>query len=56
MIGRRSRFVKIYGLRIDLQRLESALAEHGVTALCTDDGDRLAVAATGRADGRDVQR
>ena len=47
IIGRKSRFVKLFGLRIDLHRLETALAERGVQALCTDDGDRLAVAGVG---------
>ncbi len=43
VIGRSSRFVKMYGLRIDLQRVEATLRDHGVTAFCTDDDDRLAV-------------
>jgi acyl-CoA synthetase (AMP-forming)/AMP-acid ligase II len=47
VIGRSGRFVKLYGLRIDLQRVESALSAEGVTAFCIDDGDRLAVAAVG---------
>ncbi|MDG4664856.1 AMP-binding protein [Mycobacterium sp. 236(2023)] len=47
VVGRRSRFVKMFGLRIDLQQLESTLREGGVPALCTDVGDRLAVVATG---------
>ena len=47
VIGRSSRFVKIYGLRIDLQRVEAALSADGVTAFCTDDGERLVVAAVG---------
>ena len=47
VIGRSSRFVKIYGLRIDLQRVEAALSAGGVTAICTDDDDRLVVAAVG---------
>ncbi|KUI28196.1 AMP-dependent synthetase [Mycobacterium sp. IS-1496] len=45
VIGRSSRFVKMYGLRIDLQRLETALRDRGVAALCTDLDDRLVVAA-----------
>jgi hypothetical protein len=45
VIGRSSRFVKLYGLRIDLQRVEAALSEQGVTAFCIDDDDRLVVAA-----------
>jgi len=54
VIGRASRFVKLYGLRIDLQRVETSLAENGVAALCTDDGDRLVVAATGSGDVRRI--
>ncbi|WP_282784175.1 AMP-binding protein, partial [Nocardia sp. CC201C] len=44
VIGRRSRFAKIYGLRIDLQRVESGLAAAGFTACCTEDGEALVVA------------
>ena len=55
VIGRRSRFVKLYGLRIDLQRVEAALSEDGVTAFCTRDDERLVVAAVGH-DAHDVQR
>ena len=51
VIGRSSRFVKMYGLRIDLQRVEATLRDHGVTAFCTDVDDRLAVAAAGHDDG-----
>jgi hypothetical protein len=46
VIGRSGRFVKMYGLRIDLHRVEAALRDHGVTAFCTDVDDHLAVAAT----------
>ncbi len=55
VIGRSSRFVKLYGLRIDLQRVEAALSEEGVTAFCIDDDERLVVAAVG-AESVDVQR
>ncbi|MGE0216811.1 AMP-binding protein [Mycolicibacterium sp.] len=55
IIGRTSRFVKMYGLRIDLQRLEATLTDAGVRALCTDHGDRLAVLATGHHDVADVR-
>jgi acyl-CoA synthetase (AMP-forming)/AMP-acid ligase II len=55
VIGRNSRFVKLFGLRIDLQRVESALRADGVTAFCTDDDDRLVVAAVGH-DDQAVQR
>ncbi|MEU6799826.1 non-ribosomal peptide synthetase [Streptomyces neyagawaensis] len=49
IVGRRSRFAKILGLRIDPQRVEAALERHGVTAYCAGDGDELAVLATGTA-------
>ena len=55
MIGRSSRFVKMYGLRIDLQGVEATLHDHGVMAFCTDVDDRLAVAVTGH-DEAEVQR
>ncbi|WP_437065223.1 AMP-binding protein [Streptomyces sp. enrichment culture] len=45
IVGRRSRFAKILGLRIDPQRVENLLALHGVTAYCTAHGEALAVAA-----------
>lgn len=47
VIGRNSRFVKMYGLRIDLQRVEADLRGSGVSALCVGDGDELVVASTG---------
>ncbi|KUH69557.1 AMP-dependent synthetase [Mycolicibacterium novocastrense] len=56
IVGRTSRFVKMYGLRIDLQRIESALSAGGITAFCTNDDDRLVVAAAGAHSERDVQR
>ncbi|MBF6463582.1 AMP-binding protein [Nocardia beijingensis] len=44
VVGRRSRFAKIFGLRIDLERLESGLAEAGFTACCADDDAHLIIA------------
>jgi len=55
VIGRSSRFVKMYGLRIDPQHVEATLWDHGVTAFCTDVDDRLAVAAAGH-DEAEIQR
>ncbi|MEO3757289.1 AMP-binding protein [Mycobacterium sp. B14F4] len=56
IVGRTSRFVKVFGLRIDLQRVESALRAQGVAAFCTSDDDHLIVAVTdgARADVRRV--
>lgn len=54
MIGRRSRFAKLYGLRVDLQRVESALASRGVSTCCTGDDDRLTIAVAGQHDHTEV--
>ncbi|WP_246101636.1 AMP-binding protein [Streptomyces cyaneus] len=47
IVGRRSRFTKILGLRIDPQRVEAILEEHGIRAFCTGDDGALAVLAVG---------
>ncbi|GAA1812874.1 AMP-binding protein [Actinomadura chokoriensis] len=44
IVGRRSRFVKPYGLRVDLQRVEALLAGRGLTACCAGDDTGLVVA------------
>lgn len=51
IVGRRSRFAKILGLRIDPAQVETMLARHGVTALCTGDDAALSVAAVAVAVG-----
>ncbi|HYJ56236.1 MAG TPA: non-ribosomal peptide synthetase, partial [Mycobacterium sp.] len=56
VIGRRSRFVKLYGLRIDLQQVETTLREQDLRALCTDNGDHLAVVAVSDRPRRELQR
>jgi hypothetical protein len=45
VVGRRSRFVKPFGLRVDLDALERMLAEEGISARCAGDDRRLVVAA-----------
>lgn len=42
--GRRSRFVKPFGIRVDLDALETMLAGRGLTAAVTGDDTRLVVA------------
>ncbi|MPY77120.1 MAG: AMP-binding protein [Actinophytocola sp.] len=42
--GRASRFVKVCGLRIDLDHVERLCAERGVAAVCTGDDEGLVVA------------
>ncbi|TDB72687.1 AMP-binding protein, partial [Micromonospora sp. KC721] len=56
IVGRRSRFAKILGLRVDPQQVEELLAAHGVTAACLGSDDELLVALVGEADPRRVRR
>lgn len=50
--GRKSRFAKLFGLRIDLPNVEQLLAGNGFQAVCVDSDDSLVVAVL---DG-DVER
>ncbi|MGA5466742.1 AMP-binding protein [Mycobacterium sp. NPDC050041] len=54
VVGRSDRFAKLYGLRIDLQRVESALHADGVDAICTDGDGLLIVGAADRPKDCDV--
>jgi len=54
--GRAARFVKLFGLRIDLDRVERLLAEEGHAALCAGTDDGLRVAVEGPVDAAWVQR
>jgi len=56
VVGRNSRFVKMYGLRIDLGQIESTLRGRGMQAFCASDDDALVVAVAGQHDIGDVQR
>jgi len=51
VVGRLSRFAKLYGLRIDLQRVETAVAEAGSPAMCTECAGGLVVATAGAGGG-----
>ncbi len=44
VVGRRSRFVKIFGLRIDLDEVESVLRAARVPSICTGDDESLVIA------------
>jgi len=50
-VGRRSRFVKIVGLRVDLGQVERIFADMGITAAAAGTDDRLVVAVEGGHDG-----
>lgn len=50
IVGRRSRFVKIVGLRVDLGRVERLLADLGLTAAAAGSDDVVVVAVEGHHD------
>lgn len=56
LLGRRSRFAKILGLRIDPQQVEAMLEKHDITSCCTGDDDELVVAVAGDPDAVDPVR
>jgi acyl-CoA synthetase (AMP-forming)/AMP-acid ligase II/fucose 4-O-acetylase-like acetyltransferase len=56
IVGRRSRFVKVFGLRIDLQRVEAMLDRHGLGSCCVGDADELVVAVQGDGDTERIRR
>jgi acyl-CoA synthetase (AMP-forming)/AMP-acid ligase II len=56
VVGRRSRFAKVLGLRIDLDRVESALADAGWTSSCADVEGDVAVVVEGVPDVAAVRR
>jgi acyl-CoA synthetase (AMP-forming)/AMP-acid ligase II len=56
IVGRRGRLVKLSGLRIDLRRIESALAEKGIEAVCVGGGEFLVVAVQGVASAEPARR
>ncbi|WP_430297433.1 AMP-binding protein [Sinomonas sp. B1-1] len=54
IVGRRSRFVKIAGLRVDLGQVERMLAHDGVAAAAVGDDTRLVLAVETAHDGGPV--
>jgi len=55
IVGRRSRFVKIFGLRLDLGQIEQRLQAEGIDCLCTGVDETLVVAVTLDADSQRVR-
>lgn len=47
IVGRKSRFSKLFGLRISLDEVEAALARRGVSSIVAGDDELLAVAISG---------
>jgi acyl-coenzyme A synthetase/AMP-(fatty) acid ligase/acyl carrier protein len=54
IVGRKNRFLKLFGLRIDLSQVEQSLCTDGVTAACAGDDTRLDVVFE-RGAGHDAQ-
>lgn len=50
IVGRVARFVKVFGLRVDLDEIESAVRRSGTAALCAGDDDGVVVAVEQAAD------
>jgi AMP-binding enzyme/acyltransferase-like protein len=44
IVGRRTRFAKVFGVRVDLDQVERLYADHGHVVHCAEAGDRLVVA------------
>lgn len=47
VLGRRARFLKIFGLRVDLDQAEAAFGRHGIAVACAGDDEELIVAHDG---------
>lgn len=56
VVGRRSRFLKLFGLRVDLGHLEEVLAGWGVPAVCAGTDRTLAIAVSGPGDPGEIAR
>ncbi|CAN5423568.1 hypothetical protein BH24ACT9_BH24ACT9_01590 [soil metagenome] len=56
MIGRRSRFIKVIGLRVDLDRVETVLEERGISICCGGNDDELVIVIENVADEGAVRR
>lgn len=56
VVGRRSRFIKPFGVRVDLGQVERLLGEHAVEASCAGNDRRLVVATTDAARAEEVAR
>lgn len=56
IVGRASRFVKVFGLRIDLDQVEATLEAHGAAVMCAGDDDGLVVAVEAGPAPAEVRR
>ena len=56
VVGRRSRFIKLFGLRVDLDKIEALISSEGVDNMCTGDDEGLVIAVEPGGDARAVAR
>ncbi len=49
VVGRRSRFLKVFGNRLNLQELETLIEAQGIECACTGEDDRLRIHVVGGA-------
>lgn len=56
IVGRRSRFIKVFGQRIDLERIETLLARRGLPSCCAGADGVLVVAVQGCDDTHATRR
>lgn len=56
VMGRTSRFIKLFGLRIDLDHVERLVAQHGLAAMCTGDDNNVMLAVEAGADVAGIKR
>jgi hypothetical protein len=54
IVGRRSSFLKVNGVRLDVEHVEQLLAAHGLTALVGGDDERLHALVVGDVHGVDI--
>jgi len=52
IVGRKSRFIKLFGVRLNLDEVQAEVREIAPQAVCTGDDDRLVVALSGDDVGR----
>src|SRR5690606_39960925 len=56
IFGRAKRFIKPFGVRVDLDRVEAVLRDAGFTAMCTGDDQRLVAGVERPADVEEVRQ
>lgn len=54
IVGRKSRFIKIKGIRMDLDAIERALSDKGYRSLCTGNDQQLVIAVEASAQGQEI--